>query len=144
MSRGFTLVEMLLSVALLSLIAGISIPVYQQFQVRNNVDITASNVVESLRRASILAQGGYEDSTWSVNISTSSIILYKGSTFATRDTTYDEVIAITPDVIPSGMSDVTFARLTGFPSTTLTPIVLTSSSNETRTITLNAKGTITY
>ncbi len=145
MSRGFTMVEMLLSIAVIALITAISIPVYQQFQTRNNLDITTSNVVQSLRRAMIFSQADKAGDWWSVRILPDQVVIYKGITFGLRDTSYDESIEIPKGITPSGMNNISFRRVSGVPFTTdLKPIVLTSYSNETRTITINEKGTISY
>ncbi len=140
---GFTLIEMLLSVAVIGIIAAISAPVYQSFQNRNNIDIAAASVAQSLRRAEVLATAVDGDSNWGVDIRSGSITLFKGSSYAGRDTTFDEVYDMPTSIVPSGLAQVVFARFSGVPQTTGT-ITLTNSNAEIRTIAINAKGTITY
>jgi prepilin-type N-terminal cleavage/methylation domain-containing protein len=141
--RGFTLLEMLLSVSIISILVGISGPVYNSFVVRNDLDITGQQIVQSLRRAQTYARSMNGDSAWSVEIQTSAATLFKGTNFGGRDVTLDEAIAIPASITRSGLTEVQFAKFTGLPNTTGT-ITLTSNTNETRTITINAKGMVNY
>ncbi len=141
--KGFTLIEMLLSVAVIVAITGISIPIYESFQVRNELDIAAVSIVQSLRRAEALAQSSSGDASWGVHIVSGSVTLFKGSSYATRDATLDEIFTIPTSIVPSGVSDIVFDRLTGFPQSTGT-ITLTSNRGEARNMTINQKGMVNY
>lgn len=141
--RAFTLLEVLLSVAALTVIAGISLPIYQSFQVRNDLDIAATTVAQSCRRAAVLAQASDGDTNWGVHIQPGSIVLFQGTIYAVRNETFDEIFTMPTSIMPSGMSDVVFEKFTGMPMTTGTT-TLTSSTNETRTITINAKGMVNF
>lgn len=142
--RGFTLLEMLLVVALIGLVAGMGAPLFQSFQVRNDLDIAATTAIESLRRAQALARSVDGDVPWGVRIATSTgITLFKGTSYAARDAAFDETTAISTIVSVGGVSEVVFAKVTGFPNVTGTT-TLTSTTNETRNFSLNAKGTINF
>lgn len=141
--RGFTLIEVLMAVATIGLIAGIGVPVYQSFQVRNDLDIAATSFVQSLRRAQILAGAVDGDTGWGVRIQLGSITLFRGASYVARDATFDEVFQAPTGIAPSGAQEIVFAKFTGLPETTGTT-VLTSNTNETRTITINTKGTVSY
>ena len=142
-SAGFTLLEVLLSVSAIGIIAGIAIPVYQSFQVRNDLDIATAEIAQSLRRAQVLAEAVDGDSGWGVFVGGGSLTLFQGVAYATRDPSFDEVFVIPASITPSGVTEVVFAKFTGLPQTTGT-ITLTSTNNETRTITINAKGMVSY
>ncbi len=140
---GFTLIEMLLVIAIIAIISGISIPVYQSFQVRNDLDIATASIVQSLRRAAVLSQAVDNDTSWGVYVTSGSLTLFKGTSYATRDSNFDELFDIPLTITPSGVSEIVFTKFTGLPQTTGT-ITLTSNTNETRTITINAKGMVNY
>lgn len=140
---GFTLLEVLLSLAAIVLISGLSIPVYQSFQVRNDLDIAATTYTQTLRRAQILSQAIDGDIAWGVNIISGSITLFRGTSYLTRDSDFDEVFAIPASITPSGIVEVVFTKFTGLPQTTGS-VTLTSNTNETRVITINTRGTINY
>ncbi|MEK7607276.1 MAG: type II secretion system protein [Patescibacteria group bacterium] len=140
---GFTLLEVLLSVAILSLLAGIGAPIFQSFQTRNALDITATEIAQNIRRAQALSRASEGDTTWGAFIQNGQVTLFKGASFATRDTDYDETIDLSSSITPSGVSEIVFSKLTGLPSATGT-ITLTSNTNETRNIIINAQGVPSY
>ena len=140
---GFTLVEMLLSVAIITLIVAVGTPVYETFVRRNDLDITTQTVAGMLRRAEVYARAVSGDSVWSVEFQSGTVTLFKGATFAGRDTGFDEAVSVPDSMSLSGLTEVQFAKLSGAPNTTGT-LTLTSTANATRTITLNAKGMVTY
>jgi len=90
-----------------------------------------------------LSAGGVEDDTWGVYIQSGSMTLFLGPSYAGRDTSFDEDIEIAPTITPSGLSEVVFDKVSGFPQSTGT-ITLTSETNVVRTITINAKGVIEH
>ncbi len=142
-SRGFTLIEVLLSVALATVIVGIGIPVYQSLRIRNDLDVAAVEIVATERRAQALARASDGDTTWGISVQSGSITLFRGASYATRDAGFDEVFELSSSIAPSGTTEFVFDMLTGFPQTTGT-LTLTSNTNETRIIVTNAKGTISY
>ena len=143
MSKGFTLLEVLLSIAAIAIIAEISVPLYQSFQARNDLDIATVEIAQTLRRTQVLSQSVDGDTSWGVSVQSGSITLFKGTSYAARDTNFDEVFEVPTSITPSGVSEIVFTKFSGNPQTTGT-ITLTSNTNETRTITINAKGMVNY
>ncbi|MEK7608459.1 MAG: hypothetical protein AAB495_02680 [Patescibacteria group bacterium] len=140
---GFTLLEIVLSIATITIIAGISIPIYQSFQVKNDLDITANTWVQTLRRAQVLSRAVDGDSTWGVKIQPAGLILFKGASYDSRDATFDEIFMVPTSISASGITEIVFAKFTGNPQATGTT-TLTASTAEIRTININEKGTLTY
>ena len=141
--KGFTLVEVMLVVVMIVIIGGVSVPVYQSFQVKNNLGVAANTIVESLRRAQVLSQSGEGDSSWGVRIANGSATLFKGSSFSGRDVSFDEISEISPNITPTGISEIVYSKLMGDPQATGN-IILTTANNDTKNININAKGTIEY
>jgi prepilin-type N-terminal cleavage/methylation domain-containing protein len=141
--KGFTLLEILLSIACLAIISAISIPVYQSFQNKNNLNIASNTVVQSLRRAQVLSQSAESDTTSGVKIQLGSIVVFRGITYAARDITFDEVFDLPTTIVPSGISEIVFTKTFGLPSA-IGNIILTFSPSEIKTITINEKGILTY
>jgi len=140
---GFTLVELLLSMAMIGIVAGASLPVYFSFYNRNDVSLTTETIASMFRRAQNYARSVQGDSQWGVHIQAGSATLFKGATYAARDTAYDETAVINTSITPTGTTDVLFAKLSGAPGSTAS-VTLTGQANETRTIIVNAKGTVSY
>lgn len=141
-NKGFTLIEVVLSMAIIILIFGIAAPVYQDYQIRNGMDTNVNAIIENLRRAQILSMAVDGDSNWGVNILNNQITLFKGTSFATRDTTFDEASDMLSVISPSGLDEIIFSKLNGLPNTT--GGINLSASGNTRTITINEKGILTY
>ena len=142
-SAGFTLVEVLVSVAIMGLLSGLSLPVYESFVRRNDVDLASQNLVMFMRRAETYARAVNFDSAWSVEIQSSSVTLFRGTVFASRNTAYDETFSLPGSITPSGLSEVQFAKFSAAPNASGT-VTLTSTINDTRTVTVNAKGMVDY
>jgi prepilin-type N-terminal cleavage/methylation domain-containing protein len=140
--RGFTLIEMLLSVSIIAMLVGLSVPVYASFVGRNDLDVTRQGIVESLRRAQVYARAVEGDSTWGVAIVSGKAVVFKGASYAARDTAFDENIIINSTITPSGLGEVVFAKLSGAPSTSGTATLTQTTNNESRTVTINAKGMV--
>jgi prepilin-type N-terminal cleavage/methylation domain-containing protein len=143
MKNGFTLIEVLLSIAIVSVLGAMSVPIYQSLQTRNNLDIAATTLAQALRRTQVLSQAVDGDSNWGVVVQEGNITLFKGASFATRDLDFDEVFEVSPSITIAGISEFTFEKLTGKPQVSGST-TLTSSLNETRTVTINGEGTINY
>src|SRR3989344_2125704 len=124
---GFTLVELLLSVALITVLLGMSMPVYRTLYVDNDLEIIASITADTLRRAQVLSYANEGNSSWGVHVSSDSIMLFKGSSFAARDASFDEISTLSAGTTPSGITDIVFTRLSGLPQTTGS-ITLTTNS----------------
>lgn len=142
-NTGFTLLEVLLSVAIIALLAGLGTPIYQSFQVRNDLDVATNTIAQSLRRAQVLSQAVDGDTSWGLSVQGGAVTLFRGVSYASRDASFDEVFDLPGSIIPSGVSEVVYEKFTGEPQTTGT-VILTSNANETRNITINEKGTISY
>lgn len=141
--RGFTLPEMLLSVTLLVMIGGMVMPMYRTFLVRDDLDIAATTLAQSLRRAQSLSISADGDMSWGVRVGVGSILVYKGASYVSRDSTYDENTSMPTSIIPTGVSEIVFSKVFGVPSATGT-FIFTSQANETRDITINGKGMVDY
>lgn len=140
---GFTLVEMMLVVSVVAALGGISAPIYQSFQIKNDLDVVTNNVAQTLKRAQVLSQASDGDAAWGVKAQSGSLVLFKGATFAARDAAYDEIFDIPGTIAPSGVTEFNFAKMTGLPASPGT-LILTSSSGDARNVIVNAKGMVAY
>lgn len=143
--RGFSLIEMLLSVTIISMLVGLSLPIYQSYQTRNDLVVTTEGIASMLRRAQTYAQGMNGNSQWGVHVQSGSAVLFKGTSYAApRDTAFDESLSIPTTFTISGLSDIVFSKLYALPSATGSITLTNSTNNETRTVTINGKGMVSY
>ena len=141
--EGFTLLEILLCVAMIGIIAAVTAPLYNGMLTKNDLDIAATTLMQSYRRAQVLSQGMDRDTNWGVKVQSGSIVIFKGASYAARDTTLDESTTISPNIGVSGTAtEIVFNKLSGTPQTTGS-VTLTSGLNS-KVITINAKGTVDF
>ncbi|TSC59379.1 MAG: lipoprotein [Candidatus Peregrinibacteria bacterium Greene0416_62] len=112
---GFTLIEGLLTIAIMGVVTGVSIPMYHKYQERSCVQLAAENVAQGVSRARLLSQSSEGDSGW--GYSAEHGILFKGASYATRDPNFDESYPVGDCAELSGISEVAFQKLTGDPIT---------------------------
>jgi prepilin-type N-terminal cleavage/methylation domain-containing protein len=139
---GFTLIEVLVTITIMSILAVLSVTAYVTLQTSNDLDAAKNDVVQSLRRAQTLAQSSDGDTNWGVGVRSTTITLFKGTSYASRTVAFDEIFAMPTTITVSGVTDVVYAKFTGLPQSTGT-ITLTAS-NKVVTINVNDKGTLTY
>ncbi len=140
---GFTLIEMLLSVAIIGMLGLISIPVYQSLQVRNDADLMAQTIAHNLRRAELLSAGGVGDNSWGIYIASSTMILFQGPTYSGRDSSFDEITNIPASLFVFGLSTIIFEKYSGNPQS-VGAIFVSSTAGDVKTININNKGMIEY
>ena len=142
-NSGFTLIEVLLVVALISITAGFSGVLYTDYQTRNELDLTAQKIAQGIRTAQINSQTMKDDSTWGIYMTDGEVTLFEGVDYATRNTNLDYTQTVSNRVSHSGIGEIVFSKYYGVPSTTGT-IDLTTPNNGAVQITINEKGIVDY
>lgn len=133
------MIELLLVIGMMTLITTIAIPITSSFQTQNNFTLAIDSTEQMLRRAQILAQSGKEESSWGVSFQSEQILLFKGTSFASRDTSFDEQINL-DGITFSGDTEVVFEPLTGNTSQPYTITVISQAG--TQTLSVNEKGVV--
>ncbi len=110
---GFSLLELLLSIALIGILLAASFPVYQQVQNKNAAMLAANTIEQTVHRATLLARSGAQDSAWGVKVASGSVTLFSGDSYAARDTAFDEVFTFSTTVQFSTTPEMVFAKQTG-------------------------------
>lgn len=142
MYRGFTLIEVLLSVSAITILAGFSIPVVRTMFTKNDLDIATVTTAQTLRRAQNLSQTVTSDQNWGIKVQSGSITLFQGASYASRDSSFDEVFVLPASITPSGISETVFTKLSGDPQTTGT--ITLSTDNDSDSVIINSKGMVNY
>lgn len=139
---GFNLLELLLSITMVALMAGIIAPVAGNLYNRNNHDLAVKEVVQDFRRARTLARAAEGDSDWGVYLAGNQSTIFKGSGYSSRDSYFDEVSDLPGQTIVGGLTEVVFSKATGWPQVTGTTSV--SIGVEIKYININGQGIINY
>lgn len=143
-NKGFTLIELLLSVAIIVIIGVGTILISLSSQSRNDVVVARDAWIQNLRRATNLAQSSDGDISWGAQLASGSITLFKGTSFGARDSNFDEVFTISPNLGFSGPTEIVFTKFTGIPTSTGSTTISSTVTNKSETITINSQGTIDY
>ncbi|MEK7067868.1 MAG: prepilin-type N-terminal cleavage/methylation domain-containing protein [Patescibacteria group bacterium] len=141
MRKGFTLIELILVVALISIITAMSAVFYSRFLTQNAVLNTVDQLAGQLHKAQIYAMAGKQNSNWGVNYGSQIITLYSGNSYDTRTAAFDEKFTVNSNISVSGLTDLNYARVTGLPIPTETTMTI-SGNNNTKTITVNSYGVV--
>lgn len=149
--RGFTLIELLLVIGIVWVFAGVSAPFLSTFLGSRWLATSTDKVVRTLRKAQNYALAGKENSVWGVHYETKLLVLFKGSSYAARDPSFDEKFSLprTVNIVNDdiGWTDVYFHKLRGRPEPQMLmeddEITITiSTPQDQRTVTVNSEGTV--
>ncbi len=144
--RGFTLVEILVAVAILVIITTFSVTAFRNIYLRSAERIAGAEIADALREARTNSIGSKGNAIYGVHISTSTVTRFVGSTYVAGNASntvysFDGGALATGTLVTSGTS-ITFSRLTGTPSATGTIYVVDMDGTSTTTITIESTGLI--
>lgn len=134
---GVTLIELLLTIALIAILAAVAAPLGSRSFIAQQQAATASMLRSSLSKAQTQAMGIRNDTSWGVCLTGDTIRLYSGSCGApgiSEDYTIPDSITVT------GLSDVTFDAVRGAPSVALS--INIASTSDSTTVSMNDTGMI--
>ena len=149
--KGFTILEMIMVVAIIALISIVSAPLGLQFSNGQTINGIQGQIGDSLTRARSQAVAQKNDSQFGVCVNitsgfTTSFVLYQGASgpaCSTHNTPYDEtyqVLSNTTITFPGSAAEINFAKHTGTPSVTGTTTI--SWNGLTRTVTVDSLGSV--
>jgi len=132
MTRGITIIELLLVVAIILTLGLMSASFYSRFLTQNAVGNTQNQLVNSFRKAQTYSMMGKQNGVWGVRYASNQITLY-----LTGDSSFDESFDVNNTVTVTTF-DIAFAKITGLPSST-GDIAITGGNN-TKIVTINSQG----
>lgn len=140
---AFTLIELLLVLAIMAVIGAMSAPIYSRFLTQNAVSNTVDQLVQDVRKAQFYAMTSRKSTTsgWGVRFGSQTITLYQGTSFAARNQALDETFTVNPNITVSGLTDLNFPRVSGIPVAGAT--ITVSGMGNNKTITVNSQGMVT-
>jgi len=141
-NKGFSLVEVIIVVAILTLLLSISDSIYSNVRASTNLKIAGDSIVQALRSTKTNASIGKNDSKWGVKTLVNKIVIFKGVDYTSRDIAYDQIINLPNGVVASGLDEFIFEKVTG--NTINTGDIIITNSSGSKNIGINGKGNITY
>lgn len=140
-ARGFTFIEIIIVLAIISTLSILAASFYSRFLTQNAVSTTRNRMVSQLRKAQIYSMTGKQSGgTWAVKYTTPTrqITLYLQGNGA-----FDENYSVNSNITISPDFDLTFAHFTGAPSGAAFPLTITITGNNTsKSITINSQGVV--
>ncbi|MBI1838960.1 MAG: prepilin-type N-terminal cleavage/methylation domain-containing protein [Candidatus Colwellbacteria bacterium] len=140
---GFSLIELLVVVAIFAVISSLGLAIGLNFY-RGYVLNSERNIfVSILTKTRSKAVSNINQSPEGVFINSGNYTIFQGSSYASRNQAYDEVISINPSVTPSGLGEIVFGQLSG---SLLTPSGDVNFTNGQRSVTVsvNDEGRINW
>ncbi len=142
MNRGFSIVELLITISIMSVLGAIVLTTYSSIR-KTSETIVASNVfADTLKSASLKARTMEFDSSWGVKIIATDIVLFSGNTYTTRVQSRDVLYDIPDSLTVTGPTEVVFSKLYGIPSVANT-ITFTNAASWTA-VRIGPNGTVDY
>jgi prepilin-type N-terminal cleavage/methylation domain-containing protein len=140
--NGFTLIEILLVVVLISIITAFSVPVFSSLVGSTELNDSVDKLVHASRRAQLLSETMKEDLSWGIFVDTDKIVVFGGDDYATRNSSFDEAYFFAEQINVSGDTEFVFEKLTGFPDSSVS---LTLENNfGSQIVDINEVGLIEY
>jgi len=148
-TSGFTLIEILIIVAITGLLSVSVFSIYRGFNKNRSLEVSVQNIASLLSEARSLTLSSKNDSVYGVHLEESKAVLFKGTTYSTSSSDNIEYIisglVSATSTLNGGVVDVVFDRLTGettaFGTTTLW---LTADASSTKNIIIRETGIIEF
>ncbi len=147
--QSFTLVEVLITVGILSVIVGVGFLNLTGFKSKHSFDLDAENVVASIRNAQNRALLGEGGTSWGIRFTSSatggSYEIFSGVEYIPSSVVVSDSLSVSSRFYnpPSGFSKtIIFSPISGLPSNADTIVLGRSSGNDLYIISVNALGRV--
>lgn len=143
-NKGLTLVEMIVAVAIVSLLSVFFLFSYTSNRRQTELDNNSSQIVSILSNAKQKTIASENSSSWGVHFEESNYTLFQGNDYITgiNKTTYNLTRGITLVHNFSLGSDIIFTKITGYPNQTGSITLYLSGTSKQKTVCINSIGTI--
>lgn len=141
---GFTIAEIIITVGILAVVAGLGLIVSLDFYQRYSIDTDKDSLIGVLRKARSLSMNNFNGQPHGVFIESGHYTVFQGNSYASRQQAYDQIFNISPAVSLSislgGVSEIVFWQLSGDSNASGTINLISGAVN--RAISINYEGRI--
>lgn len=139
--RGYNLIEIFLIIITIFILLALILPIGFDFYKRQQLQAYSQQILQTLRRAQLKTMAGEAESSFGIYITNDNYTLFKGNSYATRDSQYDEVFVLPQIITVQGSpKEIAFFKLNGKPN--LIGDIIINSDGLTQTININEVGRI--
>ena len=150
---GFTLVELLVTMAIVAILAAVSFSNYAGFKNKQSIEAEVPKLTAVVREAMELSKSQADGDQWGVHFanptgtSNDFYEIWKGSSYASSSVT--KKINLSANVgftnpADGATKDVIFAKATGLPAASATVVIQSLSGGGTGTIDIDSSGRVDY
>jgi prepilin-type N-terminal cleavage/methylation domain-containing protein len=111
--NGFTLVELLIVIALVVLIMALAVPFGVEFLQEQRIEEETATLANNLKAAQTRAMAGKNDSAWGIKFFEDQYVLFAGESYETRLSQYDEAFQLSSGTNITGAEEIIFEEFTG-------------------------------
>ena len=140
-SDGTTIIEMIVVIGILGILLGLSAPTLFKFYNQSSARGERDTLIALLREARNLALVNDNNDNHGLYIASTEYIIFKGTSYDTRDSSYDQDFPRLPGITIAGPSEIGFKRLSGKASNAAFTL---SNDDITFTVTVNQEGRIDW
>lgn len=139
--KGFTLIEIFLTIIIILLLVTLVLPLGLDFYKRQQLQVYSQQILYTFRKAQLKAMASEADSSFGVYITNDNYTLFKGNSYAARNSQYDEVFDLPMIItVQDSPKEFTFSKFKGKPN--ITGNIILNSDSQSQTITINEVGRI--
>ncbi len=140
MQRGFSIIEVLVTISITAVLLAVSVNAYAS--VRQTRDPLRVSYIysDALKQAIVKARAMDNDLSWGVRINSGAIVVFSGTSYATRATSLDKTYSFPTTVTATGITEVVFNKFSGRTVTSGTTTF--SNSFSSKSVTLTSGGAI--
>lgn len=143
MNRGFTFLEVLISIAIMGLLAGVSTAAYSSFAKREALGAAASTAAAMLRDARAQTIASVGGSQYGVRVETDRFVLFQGSSYASTSPSNRPVYFNSRVRASSTAQSFVFERVTGDASSSgMIEVYLASDPSVKKSVVVQGTGLV--
>lgn len=148
MQRGFTLIEILITLVILSVVGGLTFAYFSRLNEGKTLEANTALVASVIEQARALTLNAKNAVAYGVHLESGGVTLFVGPTYNTLAgtnvvTSLHSMVGIRDITLASGGDDILFQRLTGETANSgYLEVFLHSDSNKYRTISVGATGIV--
>ena len=146
-NSGFTLLEMLITFAVIAIVSGIFVSSFSSFRSAQDLSETQANIIGIINGARSRTLASDSNSNYGVHFETAGAVLFKGNVYSAPDPsnkiyTVPGSVEISSISLTGGTVDTVFTRLNGTTTASGTISIRSKRTGSTAVITLEPTGVV--